>query len=128
MLIRLRVFASGNIAVSHADNSSACGAPLNGAIGTPEIPLINKHCSRMGWSDSSAGGGDDRKLSGLFGQNWSMMTPCGMYMKARRTGGLFGFPGPAAAQLMDSKRGSASEAPIPFRQVRRFIKKLLRMG
>src|SRR6266550_3411511 len=57
-----------------------------------------------------------------------MMTPWGMYMNPRRTGGLLSFPLPGSAQPMDSKRGSASEAPIPFRQVRRLIRKLLFMG
>jgi hypothetical protein len=37
------VFASGNIAVNQVDNSSACGAPLKGAMGTPEIPFIIRH-------------------------------------------------------------------------------------
>jgi hypothetical protein len=43
MLMRLRVSASGRVAVSQVHNSSACGAPLNGAIGTPEIPFIIRH-------------------------------------------------------------------------------------
>src|SRR5881394_807970 len=126
MLMRFRVFASGSMAVSQVDHSSACGAPLNGAIGTPEIPFINKHRSRTGRSDSRAGGGDDRKLSASAGQNSSMMTPCGMYMNPRRTGGLLGFPD--SAQPIDPKSGSASVAPIPFRHVRRLIRKLFFMG
>ena len=67
MLMRLRVSASGRVAVSQVDNSSACGAPLNGAIGTPEIPFIIRHWSRIGRSDSIAGGGDLWYASGLFG-------------------------------------------------------------
>src|ERR1700677_2683754 len=51
-----------------------------------------------------------------------MMTPCGMYMNPRRTGGLTDFPWPESAQPMVSKRGRARAAPIPFRQVRRSIK------
>jgi hypothetical protein len=57
-------------------------------IGTPEIPFIRRHWSRTGRRDSSAGGGDFRKLSGEEGQNWSIMTPWGMYMNPSRTGGL----------------------------------------
>src|SRR5687768_7128282 len=128
MLIRSRVFASGSMAVSQVDNSSACGAPLNGAIATPEIPFTNKHFSITGRSDSRAGGGDDRKLSGLFGQNSSMITPCGMYINPRRTGGLKDFALPTSVQPTDSRKGSASVAPIPFRTVRRFIRKLFLMG
>jgi hypothetical protein len=43
MLTRLRVSASGSCAVSHVESSSACGAPLNGEIGTPEMPFIIRH-------------------------------------------------------------------------------------
>ena len=43
MLISFRLSASGNVAVSQVDSSSACGAPLNGAMGTPEIPFISRH-------------------------------------------------------------------------------------
>ena len=53
-----RAAASGSRAVSHVDSSSACGAPLNGEIGTPEIPFIIRHWSRTGRSDAIAGGGD----------------------------------------------------------------------
>src|SRR5580765_5513936 len=82
----------------------------------------------MGRSDSRAGGGSVRKLSGLLGQNCSMMTPWGIYMNPRRTGGLLGLPLPGSPQPMVSKKGSASEAPIPFRHVRRLIRKLLFIG
>src|SRR3954453_1500550 len=57
-----------------------------------------------------------------------MMTPCGIYMNPSRTGGLRGLPPTASAQLIDSKNGSASVAPIPFRHVRRFISRLFFMG
>ena len=46
-----------------------------------------------------------------------MMTPCGMYMKAIRTGGLAAAL--AAAQPSESISGSARETPAPFRKVRR---------
>src|SRR5262245_29244178 len=57
-----------------------------------------------------------------------MMTPWGMYMKPRRTGGLTRFCWPDSAQPMASKNGSARVAPRPFRQVRRSMRKLLGMG
>src|SRR5258708_4834943 len=57
-----------------------------------------------------------------------MITPWGMYMNPRRTGGLSAFALPSSAQLVDSKRGRASEAPITFRQWRRLIRKLLLIG
>ena len=69
MLMRLRVSASGNCAVSQVESSSACGAPLNGEIGTPEMPFISRIWSSTGFSDASAGGGDFKKLSGVLGQN-----------------------------------------------------------
>ena len=46
-----------------------------------------------------------------------MMTPCGIYMNARRTGGLAALV--PAAQLRESINGSARETPAPFRKVRR---------
>src|SRR5436190_7844167 len=52
------------------------------------------------------------------------MTPCGMYMKASRTGGLAAF---FSAQPMVSSRGSASAAPNPRRTVRRSISRLFRI-
>ncbi len=88
MSIRSRWFASGSFAVSQVESSSAWGAPLNGEMGTPEMPLAMRHWSSTGRKDSRAGGGAVRKVSGDSGQNWSMITPCGMYMKPRRTGGL----------------------------------------
>ena len=88
MWIWLRLAAFGSVAVSQVESSSACGAPLKGEIGTPEMPFTSRHWSRIGRSDAMAGGGEARKLSGEVGQNWSMITPCGMYMKPRRTGGL----------------------------------------
>src|SRR5438045_2897924 len=57
-----------------------------------------------------------------------MMTPWGIYMNPRRTGGLLGFCLPGSAQPMVSKRGSASEAPIPLRHVRRLIRNWFFMG
>src|SRR5436853_512627 len=62
-----------------------------------------------------------------------MMTPCGMYMKPRRTGGLYGWPGPDAdaadsAQPIESRSGSAREAPIPLRQARRLISHFVFIG
>ena len=92
---------------------------MYGEIGTPEIPFIRRHWSSTGRSDSSAGGGDDRKLAASAGQNWSMITPCGIYMNPSRTGGLYVLPW--AVEPMTSNRGKASEAPSPFRQVRRSI-------
>ena len=67
MLTRLRVPASGSVAVSQVDSSNACGAPLNGEIGTPEMPFIIRHWSRTGRSDLMAGGGDLRKVFGTLG-------------------------------------------------------------
>ena len=117
MLTRPRVSASGRVAVSQVDNSSACGAPLNGAIGTPDIPFIIRHWSRIGLNDSIAGGGDSRYASGLLGQKSSMITPCGIYMNPRRTGGGAGLP--SAAQLRESMNGRARATPAPFSMVRR---------
>src|SRR3954464_8286454 len=57
-----------------------------------------------------------------------MITPWGMYMNPMRTGGLLSFARPVAAQPMDSKKGSASETPMPFKQVRRLISILFFMG
>ena len=50
-----------------------------------------------------------------------MMTPCGMYIKPMRTGGLATFPFAPSAQPMDSSKGSPNEAPRPRRQVRRLM-------
>ena len=61
-----------------------------------------------------------------MGQNWSMMTPCGMYMNANRTGGLAAFV--PAAQLSESINGNARETPVPFRKVRRLTKVLFSMS
>ena len=61
MLIWFRLSASGSCAVSQVESSSACGAPLNGAIGTPEMPFISRHWSSTGRSDSRAGGGDGQE-------------------------------------------------------------------
>jgi hypothetical protein len=38
-------------------------------MGTPEIPFIRTHCESTGRNDSRAGGGAERKLSALAGQN-----------------------------------------------------------
>src|SRR5712672_3283257 len=57
-----------------------------------------------------------------------MMTPWGIYMKPMRTGGLTALRFPASAQPMVSKNGSARVAPIPFRQVRRLMRKLFPIG
>ena len=46
-----------------------------------------------------------------------MMTPCGMYMNPRRTGGLAGLL--PAAQLRESMNGSARDTPAPFNKARR---------
>ena len=51
-----------------------------------------------------------------------------MYMNPRRTGGLTALPLPESAQPMVSKSGRASEAPSPFRQVRRSMRNLLTIG
>src|SRR4051812_8049333 len=56
-----------------------------------------------------------------------MITPCGMYMKPRRTGGLLGFVF-SSAQPMLSSSGSASATPSPRRQVRRLISQLFGMA
>ncbi len=71
----------------------------------------------IGCSDWMMGGGELRNSSWVLGQNWSMMTPWGMYMNARRTGGLV--EGVPAAQARESRNGSARETPTPFRKVRR---------
>src|SRR5688572_29868134 len=97
-------------------------------MGTPEMPFIRRHWLSTGRSDSKASGGADRKLSGLVGQNWSMMTPWGMYMKPMRTGGLAALPFPDSAHPMDSNHGRASEAPMPLRHVRRSMRCLFPMG
>ena len=55
MSIRLRWLASGSFAVSHVESSNACGAPLKGAIGTPEMPFTIRHFSSTGFSDSGEG-------------------------------------------------------------------------
>src|SRR4051812_45329708 len=57
-----------------------------------------------------------------------MMTPWGMYMNPRRTGGLAAFFFSGSAQPMVSNRGSARATPIPFRYVRRSMTNLLLMG
>jgi hypothetical protein len=75
ILMRPRELASGNLAVSQVESSSAWGAPLKGEVGTPEMPFIMRHWSNTGCSDLMMGGGELRKLSWFFGQNWSMMTP-----------------------------------------------------
>src|SRR3569833_2090391 len=59
------------------------------------------------------------------GQKRSMMTPCGMYMKPRRTGGLYGAPLGWSAQPMVSINGRASATPRPRRQVRRMMMGIL---
>ena len=62
-----------------------------------------------------------RKLSASVGQNWSMITPWGMYMNPNRTGGLYACFSLASAQPMASNRGKARVVPTPFRQTRRSI-------
>src|SRR5687767_980552 len=57
-----------------------------------------------------------------------MITPWGIYMNPSRTGGLYDLPSGVCAEPMASKRGRASAAPIPCRQVRRSIGMLLIMG
>jgi hypothetical protein len=57
-----------------------------------------------------------------------MITPWGMYMNPRRTGGLYALPFGVSAQPIDSMRGRERETPKPFRQVRRFIFALLLIG
>src|SRR3954452_5818847 len=54
-----------------------------------------------------------------------MITPWGMYMNPRRTGGLYALSFAVSAHPIDSMRGRASETPSPFRQVRRSILELL---
>jgi hypothetical protein len=73
----------------------------------------------MGRNDSRAGGGDLRKLPADSGQNWSMMTPCGMYMNPTRTGGRAKSAPWPTAWPKESMNGSARESPAPFSQVRR---------
>src|SRR5262245_3931396 len=119
MLTTLRRFASGSIAVSQVESSSAWGAPLNGAIGTPLTPFTIRHWSSTPFSGSRICGGDSTYVAGSAGQNRSMITPCGMYMNARRTGGL---PVRPSAQPIVSSRGSASAAPAPRSRVRRSIR------
>src|SRR5579862_2891233 len=128
MLTTFRLFTSGSVAVSQVDNSSACGAPFRGAMGTPLMPLTIRHWSSTPRSGSRMGGGADRKVAGSAGQNCSGMTPWGMYMNASRTGGFGAPPWGASAQPMVSRRGRASAAPNPRRQVRRSIRQSLRMG
>ena len=43
ILISFRFSGAGTVAVSQVDSSSACGAPLKGAMGTPEIPFMTTH-------------------------------------------------------------------------------------
>ena len=43
MFTTSRRCVSGSVAVSHVDNSSACGAPLSGSMGTPLIPFTTRH-------------------------------------------------------------------------------------
>src|SRR5687768_1543918 len=57
-----------------------------------------------------------------------MITPCGIYMNPNRTGGLYDLRPVVSAQPMTSKRGRASAAPIPCRQVRRSISTFLIIG
>src|SRR5687767_11922907 len=57
-----------------------------------------------------------------------MITPWGMNMNPSRTGGLYVLPWAFSTRPMTSKRGNASEAPSPFRQVRRSITMLLIIG
>jgi hypothetical protein len=83
------------------------------------MPFMRRHWSRTGRREARAGGGLERKDSGLSGQNCFMMTPWGMYMKPRRTGGLAAAVGRESAQPMDSRSGREREAPRPLRQVRR---------
>jgi hypothetical protein len=44
-----------------------------------------------------------------------MMTPCGIYINAMRTGGL----ADSVADAKESINGSARDTPTPFRKVRR---------
>src|SRR4030095_7038056 len=53
-----------------------------------------------------------------------MMTPWGIYMKPRRTGGFTAALLPASAQPMVSKSGSARVAPSPLMQARRLRRNL----
>ena len=50
-----------------------------------------------------------------------MITPWGIYMNPRRTGGLYALPLGVSAQPRESISGRASETPNPFRQARRSI-------
>ena len=115
MLIRLRWFASGSVAVSQVESSSACGAPLNGAIGTPEMPLtmqaLIEHGPQRFQGRRRRG---QEALRRFVGQNWSMITPCGMYMKPRRTGGLYGLGLPGSAHPMDSKKRQGERGSEAF--------------
>jgi len=43
MFTTFRFCESGNVAVSQVESSSAWGAPLNGAMGTPLIPFTTRH-------------------------------------------------------------------------------------
>jgi len=63
MLTRPRVSGSGKRPVSQVDSSSACGAPLNGAIGTPEMPFIIRHWFMTGFIDLRIGGAAFRNAS-----------------------------------------------------------------
>ncbi len=73
------------------------------------------------------GGGDLRKVAGSVGQKRSGMTPCGMYMNPRRTGGLKAAALGASAQPMVSSSGRARATPRPRKQVRREMSRLLGM-
>ena len=66
-----------------------------------------------------AGGLAESLASGDFGQNWSMITPWGMYMKPRRTGGLATLPAARAALPRESRKGRARVTPAPLRKLRR---------
>src|SRR6476659_6188501 len=75
--------------------------------------------------------GADLKPAWSFGQKRSMITPCGMYMKPRRTGALVAAAAPPtalSAQPIVSISGSASAAPTPRNAVRRLIRNLLAIG
>src|ERR1051326_885686 len=79
-------------------------------------------------SGSRIGGGELKNPAESFGQNRSVITPCGMYMKPSRTGG-FDAAGDfrPSAQPIVSSSGNPSDTPSPVRQVRRLIRTLLRI-
>ena len=57
-----------------------------------------------------------------------MITPCGMYMNPRRTGGLYAVPLRLIRPAHRFHQAAApARRPVPCRQVRRLISKLLRM-